>query len=62
MPRRQKDNRDELVEAAYYRTCSGIQINIMDISKVFAVGRQALERGEDLDSSIRAYVETIRQN
>ena len=56
---------DDLISRAYYATCSGIQINIMDIPKVFAYGRTKLEAGEDfeaLKSSVRAYVETIRQN
>ena len=56
---------DKLVEQAYYATCSGIQIGIMDIGKVFAFGRLKLETGEDfeaLKASVRAYVETIRKN
>jgi hypothetical protein len=61
-----KANRqDKLVERAYYATCSGIQIDIMDIGKVFAFGRLKLEAGEDfeaLKASVRAYVETIRKN
>jgi hypothetical protein len=60
-----KAQADKLVEQAYYATCRGIQINIMDIPKVFAYGRLKLEAGEDfeaLKSSVRAYVETIRQN
>jgi hypothetical protein len=56
---------DRTVEAAYYRACNGIQIDIMDIGKVFAAGRQAIaagKQGADLDTAIRAYVETIRKN
>jgi hypothetical protein len=56
---------DKRVEAAYYRTCSGIQINIMDIGKVFAVGRDALAKGVDepgLEHVIREFVDTIRHN
>lgn len=53
---------DRQIEAAYRRTCCGVQINIMDISKVFAEGRKALAEGRALDEAIPAFVETIRQN
>jgi len=56
---------DQRVERAYYRTCSGVQIDIMDIGKVFDFGRLKVAAGEDdnaLGASIRAYVDTIRKN
>lgn len=56
---------DKRVEAAYYATCSGIQVNIMDIPKVFAEGRKAVAEGLDQDAlaaRILAFVQTIRQN
>lgn len=57
---------DKLVERCYYDTCSGIQINIMDISKVFAAGRAAYAEGvtdpDELGARVRAFVETIRKN
>ena len=56
---------DKRVERAYYKTCSGIQIDIMDIGKIFEFARLKVAEGEDdaaLGASIRAYVERIRKN
>lgn len=56
---------DSRVEQAYYASCSGIQINIMDIGKVFKVGREAIRDGVDddlLQATIRKFVEQIRKN
>lgn len=56
---------DKRVERAYYATCSGIQINVMDIPKVFKVGAEAAKRGLgdiELGIAIREYVDTIRKN
>lgn len=52
------------VERAYYRTCSGVQINVLDIGKVFTAGRAALDAGADetgLEAAIVAFVNTIRR-
>lgn len=56
---------DTRVSNAYNAECGGIQVNITDISRIFAAGRAAIERGEDdtaLAKTIRAFVDTIRQN
>jgi len=67
-PRRKPDpnkKADAAVDAAYRATCSGIQVNMMDIPKIFAVGRASFHAGDDaatLAAKVRAFVETIRMN
>jgi hypothetical protein len=53
---------DKLIERIYYDNCAGIQINIMDIGKVFAEGRKAHAEGRDLRDAIVSFVQTIRCN
>lgn len=63
--KQQKKVDDIRIEKAYRAGCCNIQIDIMKISSVFAVGQKAINEGADdeaLASLIRAYVETIREN
>ena len=62
-----KHNRalDKRIASLYSHRCSGVQINIRDIGKVYAVARQAAATGGDdqqVGDAIAAYVQTIRQN
>lgn len=53
---------DRRIDEAYRRSCSGIAINIMDIGKVFTIGRAAIARGEndaELAATLLAFVRTI---
>jgi hypothetical protein len=53
---------DKEIERIYYANCAGIQIDMMDIPKVFAVGRSAYTNGRDMKEAIVSYVESIRKN
>lgn len=56
---------DVRIERAYGSACQGVQINILDIPKVFDEGRRALAAGADdaaLEEAIKAFVAKIRQN
>ena len=65
MTKRQLKAAEKKVEKIYYANCSGIQINIMDIGKVFKVGVAAIANGLDdvaVTDVVTNFVETIRQN
>lgn len=65
LSKQEKTKRDKMIEAAYCRRCKGVQIGIMDISKVFKEGHKALAEGcgpIELEERIVAFVETIRAN
>lgn len=67
MARQKKTDTDRRIEASYARSCNGIQIPIMAIPKVYAHARQLVflnfnMTDEELETAIRAYVETIRVN
>ena len=56
---------DKRIDVAYRNRCSGIQIDIMDISKVFREGQKAIDNGADdvtLSQVIFDFVQTIRKN
>jgi hypothetical protein len=56
---------DQRIDRAYGLACSGIQVDIMDLGKIFEVGKVAIARGEDdacLGATLLAYVNTIRKN
>jgi len=65
MTKRQQNAADKRINALYCRLCSGVQIDIMDIGKVFKAGYAAIEGGatdEALGEAIVAFVQTIRKN
>lgn len=58
---------DSRIERAYYRACSGVQIDMMDIGRVFKEGRDAIAAApggitdEALGEKLRAFVLTIQK-
>jgi hypothetical protein len=49
----------------YRAKCQGIQVDIMDIGKIFQVGREAVAKGVDdalLGDIIHNFVQSIRKN
>lgn len=44
---RQDKLNEKRIEQAFYARCSGIQVNVMDISKVFKHGRMLIADGAD---------------
>ncbi len=53
---------DKRIESVFRENCSNIQINIMDMTKIFEEGRRAIKESRDLKQSIIDFVETIRKN
>jgi hypothetical protein len=62
MARQTKEEKaiDKQVEKAYYKHFDCVQVNMMDLTKIMNVGRNALKEGRDLDEAMAAAVETFR--
>ena len=53
---------DQRIERAYYASCSGIQVDIMDIGKIFDAGRQAVAQmdiGKIFDAGRQAVAQGV---
>lgn len=65
MTKKQKKLNEQRIQRLYSQRCSGIEINIMDIGKVFKVAENAIAASdisdEDLGNLIYAYTNEIRQ-
>ena len=64
MPRMTKEQKaekllDKQIEKVYYATCSGVQVNIMDIPKIFRYGRQLIAEGKNLEEELPKFVRAI---
>jgi hypothetical protein len=53
------------ISAAFYATCAGVQVSILDMPRIVFAGQTAINSGatdDKLAETIRAFVETIRKN
>ena len=65
MANAQQKKEDVRINKAYVQSCSNIEVSMMDIPKIFAVGQAAVAAGADdevLKTKIREFVDTIRKN
>jgi len=54
---------DDRIDRIYRQRCSGVPIHFMDVSKIFRVGREAVEAAVDDQApgdKLAEFVETIR--
>ena len=53
---------DTAVEKAYGRHFDHVPVNMMDLSKIMNIGRDAIRAGRDLDMAMAAAVPQFRQD
>ncbi len=53
---------DREIDKLYRENCSGIQIDIFDIPKVFAEAKKAKAEGRDMKEAIVSFVNKVRKN
>ena len=53
---------DKDIERAWYRLASGVQVNIMDIPKIFRECRVAVLAGQPLDTIVQECIGRYRQD
>jgi hypothetical protein len=53
---------DSAIEQAWYRLASGIQVNMMDIPKIFKECREAMQSGQSVEDVVKAAIAKYRLN
>ena len=64
-PKQQKAANDARITRLYGAGCSGVQVSIHDLGRIWSVGEEGIAAGDDdeaLQARIVALVETIRKN
>lgn len=65
MTKKQLQQADKKIDVIYRENCSGIEIDVFDIGKIFTVGRGSIEAGDEdavLTQKIVDFVQKIRKN
>jgi hypothetical protein len=62
MAKRKQNELDSQIEKEYYAQGSGVQINIMDITRIFSDCRAAVGAGTSLKDAVAAAIAKYRQN
>jgi hypothetical protein len=50
------------IERVYYENCRGVEIDIMDIGKIFKAGEEAYVKGESIKTAVVDLVAKLRKN
>jgi len=53
---------DDLIDQAYRLYGNNVQVNMMDIPKIFRAGREAIAKGENLQDAVKAAIALYRKN
>lgn len=60
--KKKKNDVDSLIEKAWNQHAHGIQVNVMDISKIFSECRTAMASGTTVEDAVKAAIAKWRQN
>ena len=52
MTKKQQKAIDQRIERIYYKRCAGVQINVMDIGKVFKTGQTAIAADPQISDEV----------
>jgi hypothetical protein len=62
MTKREQNALDRRIETHFYRVHRGVQINVLDIGKIFRAGRNAAAAGQSIEAAVDLAVAELRQN